>query len=93
MFNLLCVTVMSRDKRGLEKNKGVLWNIRYKTNGDEGVISFRTSDRSILLKSRDVLVLSVKKQSKGIFKKKWTGNWESKPTKLFNVKVNTVWNV
>ena len=29
---------MSRDKRGLGKNRGVMWNIRYKTNGDEGAI-------------------------------------------------------
>ncbi|MFW9804765.1 MAG: hypothetical protein ACFFFC_19070 [Candidatus Thorarchaeota archaeon] len=43
-----------------------MWNIRYKTDGDEGALSFRTLDRSIQLKHKDILSLSVKKQSKGI---------------------------
>ncbi|MFQ5833143.1 MAG: hypothetical protein ACE5H4_10600 [Candidatus Thorarchaeota archaeon] len=93
VFIVLCITVVSRDKRGLGKNKGVMWNIRHKTNGDEGALSFRTLDRSIQLKRKDVLILSVKKQSKGIFKKKWAGNWERKPSKLVNANLNTMWNV
>lgn len=93
VFGVLCFTVVNRDKRGLGKDKGVMWNIRYKTNGDEGALSFRTLDRSIQLKHKDILLLSIKKQSKGIFKKKWTGDWERKPSKLVNVNIRTIWNV
>jgi hypothetical protein len=93
VFSVLCFTVVSRDKRGLGKNAGVMWTIRYKTNGDEGAIGFRTRDRSILLKRKDVLLLSFKKKSKGIFSKKWTGNWDKKPSKLVNMNLASMWNV
>ncbi len=93
VFIVLCVVVVSRDKRGLGKNKGVMWNIRYKVNENEGAISFRTSDRSILLKRKDVLLLSVKKRSKGLFTKEWTGSWENKPSRLVNINLNTTWKV
>lgn len=92
-FRVLCFTVVNRDKRGLGKNRGVMWNIRYKTNGDEGATSFHTHNRSILLKRKDILLLSLKKRSKGFFRKKWTGEWDREPSKLFNVNINAVWNV
>jgi hypothetical protein len=92
-FRVLCFTVVSRDKRGLGKNRGVMWNIRYKTNGDEGAIGFQTSRRDILLKRKDILLLSFKKRSKGIFRKRWTGEWDRSPSKLFNINIDAVWNV
>ena len=70
-----------------------MWNIRYKTNGDEGAIGFHTYRRGILLKRKDILLLSFKKRSKGFFRKKWTGEWNREPSKLLNISINTVWNV
>lgn len=92
-FRVLCFTVVSREKRGLGKKKGVMWNIRYKINGDERAIGFHTYRRGILLKRKDILLLSFKKRSKGFFWKKWTGEWDKRPSKLFNIKINVVWNV
>ena len=93
-FRVLCFTVVSRDKRGLGKNKGVMWNIRYKANGDdEGAFGFKTFRRGILLKRKDVLLLSFGKRSKGFFRKKWTGEWNKNPSKLFNINIDTKWNV
>ena len=93
VFRVQCFTVVSRDKRGLGKNRGVMWNIRYKTNGDEGAIRFQTYRRGILLKRKDILILSFKKRSKGIFRKKWTGEWDREPSKLFNINIDATWDV
>ncbi len=93
VFNVQCFTVVSRDKRGLGKNRGVMWNIRYKTNGDEGAIGFKTNNRSILLKRKDVLLLSIKKQSKGIFSKKWTCDWDRQPSRLVNIIIDSMWYI
>ncbi len=90
---VLSFIVASRDKRGLGKNRGVMWNIRYNTNENEGVVSFKTFNRSILLKHKDVLLLSFKKHSKGLFDKQWTGEWKREPGKLVNVNLNTTWNI
>ena len=70
-----------------------MWNIRYKANGDEGAIRFQTNRRDILLKRKDILLLSFKKRSKGFFRKKWTGEWNGEPSKLFNINIDAVWNV
>jgi hypothetical protein len=92
-FRVLCFTVVSREKRGLGRKKGVMLNIRYKTNRDEGAIIFHTYRRGILLKRKDILLLSFQKRSKGFFRKKWTGEWNREPSKLLNISINTVWNV
>jgi hypothetical protein len=92
VFRVLLAMVTSKDRRGLGRGRRAKWSIRLLTPQDEELIEFRSMSR-LVLKQKDVLTISYRKTSKGIFKKKWTGEWDSRPRMLVNNTIKHGWIV
>jgi len=94
-FTFSTYQVLSRDKRGLGRDQPVIWNIRTKALKDqkEKLLTLRTHNRDLQLKKGDIITLSNKKKSQGIFKKNWTGEWHQEPSVLVNNTLNAGWRL
>lgn len=82
VFRVLLGKVASR-RRGLGRNRTTCWSIRLLTPQNEDFIEFAPKSRFVP-KQKDILTVSHEKTSKGIFKKKWTGGWDSRSKILVN---------
>ena len=86
--------IEKQDKRGLGKNRPTVYTIRLKTDsGGEQLIDFSSMQKGIMIKMGDLISLSYRKKSRGIFHKEWTGEWEDKPRIFKNLTVKTYWKI
>lgn len=94
-FQFQAFKVVSRQKRGMGRNNPTLWNIRIKKldSNEEDLLTFKTFNKDIQLKRGDIITLSFKKESKGLFKKTWTGAWKGKPDILGNSNLTAGWKI
>ena len=91
-FRVLLATVVRKDRRGLGRNLGAMWSIRLLSSQGEELTEFRSMSQ-LILKQKDVLTISYGKKSKGIFKKEWTGEWDSRPKVLVNNTIKHGWAI
>ena len=85
------LNVEQRDKRGLGKDRPTVYYIRTTSDGEEHLVSFSSLEKNLIFKQGDIIVLETEKESKGMFRKKWTGNWKEQPTIFINSTVNHFW--
>jgi len=92
VFQVLPAIVRSKERRGMGKNQPALWNIRIAHANGEDLLSFKTF-ASLQLRQKDVLTLSYRKKSKGVFRKEWTGEWDPNIKLLTNHTINASWKL
>ncbi|MFC1488142.1 hypothetical protein ACFLRN_10710, partial [Thermoproteota archaeon] len=88
------LVVEGQDRHGLGKDHPTIYTIRFKTTtGEETLMDIQTLEKHLTLKRGDLIALVFKKKSKGIFNKKWTGEWNMNPCIFINVTVHRCWKI
>lgn len=59
---------------------------------DDRVIKFK-SNSSVMMQNDDLVVLTYRRASKGLFTKEWTGEWETSPHIFQNITINHHWKL
>ena len=92
VFQVFPAVVTNKDRRGMGKNQPALWTIRISHQEGESLLTFN-SYVSIQLKKKDVISVSYEKKSKGVFRKEWTGEWNTTPKGLVNQALHAGWTL
>ena len=94
MYRASIFVIEKQDKRGLGKNHPTIYTIRLKTNsGGEQLINLSSMQKDIMIKRGDLISISFRKKSRGIFYRDWAGGWEDQPRILQNLTVKTYWKI